>query len=177
LNHNQQQRALDGVFWWQAFPSSHSLANVLPVISFIRLKIDKCTFSSPGNITSQLQQRTSRNTGLVYSRLPSITHSHPFSFSAFAFASKAEKYPAHVVPLFSCGMNSSNRPIAQSSISSICKHLRPQNANGRKSRPRLYLSPLPRLQRNPSIPRKKHIRNPDVEYRNPDRGPYPPGLG
>jgi hypothetical protein len=55
-----------------------------------------------------------------------------------------------VVPLFSCGMNSSNRPIAQSSISSICKHLRPQNANGRKSRPRPYLSPLPRLQRNPA---------------------------
>ena len=173
MNHKQQQRALDGVFWWQAFPSSHSLANMLPVISFIRLKIDKCTFSSPWNITSQLQRRTS-STELVYSRLPSVSHSHPFPFSAFAFASKAEKYPAHVVPLFSCGMNSSNRPIFH--LINM-QALTPQNANGRKSRPRLYLSPLPRLQRNLSIPRKTQTRNPDVEIPKSRQGSYPPRLG
>ena len=168
MNHNQQQRALDGVFWWQAFPSSHSLANVLPVISFIRLKIDKCTFSSPGNITSQLQQRTSRSTELVYSRLPSITHCHPFSFSAFAFASKAEKYPAHVVPLFSCGMNSSNySPNLPSrlliNMQALYAPERPMEGNlGRDS---TYLSPLPRgFNKTHPFPRKTRIRNPDVEF-------------
>ncbi len=106
----------------------------------------------------------------VYSRFPSFSHSHPISFSAFA--SKAEKYPAHVVrsPSLVLPDEFLQSPNLPSRLFINMQALTPQDANGRKSRPRLYLSPLPRLQLNPSIPRKTQIRNPDVEFRKSRQG-------
>lgn len=99
-------------------------------------------------------------------RLPSPSQSHPFSFSAFA--SKAEKYPAHVVPHFSCGMNSShyspNLPFRLLiNMQALYAPERPMEGNlGRDS---TYLSPLPRgFNETHPVPRKTRIRNPDVEF-------------